>query len=262
MIREAMRWISRLGCCAFFCAVFAHGEDKLRVVSYNIKHGLGMDGRIDLERIAKVIAAEKPDIVTLQEVDKKCRRSGGVDQAAVLGNLLKMEHHFGKFMDYQGGEYGMAVLSRLPIEATTVHRLPDGSEPRVALEVVVKSLQWPGSFSVVGIHNDWVNEEVRVKQIKALQKGLADRKSPILLAGDFNAQPGDASLALLAQDGWKTLRKGNTKTCPSIEPKWEIDFFIAKGFPDFRFEEKVIPEKMASDHRPISLVLKPNPKEE
>jgi endonuclease/exonuclease/phosphatase family metal-dependent hydrolase len=229
--------------------------EPLRIVSYNIKHGLGMDGKIDLERIARVIAAEKPDIVTLQEVDQGCARSGSVDQAAQLGKLLKMTPHFGKFMDFQGGEYGMAVLSRLPVEKTVVHRLPDGAEPRIALEVQVKSPRWPGRFSVVGIHHDWTDEEIRVRQVKALLEALADRKTPVILAGDFNTEPGEASLALLDDAGWQTLRKTPTKTCPSVEPTMEIDFFIARGLPSFTYEEKVIPEKLASDHRPISLQL-------
>lgn len=235
--------------------------DPFRLVSYNIKHGLGMDGKIDLERIARVIAVEKPDVVTLQEVDQGCRRSGSVDQAAELGRLLGMEHRFGKFMDFQGGEYGMAVLSKLPVKDTRIHRLPDGAEPRIALEVVVESPSWLGPVSVVGIHNDWINEEVRVKQIGALLEALKKRKSPIVLAGDFNAGPDSDSLKLLAQEGWQRLRKGSTKTCPSVKPKWEIDFFIAKGLPPFQFEEKVIPEKVASDHRPISLLLSPLEKE-
>jgi endonuclease/exonuclease/phosphatase family metal-dependent hydrolase len=92
--------------------------EPLRIVSYNIRHGAGLDGKVDLQRIAKVIAKEKPEVVTLQEVDQECTRSGSVDQAAELGRLLKMEHRFGKFMDFQGGEYGMAVLSRFPIEKT------------------------------------------------------------------------------------------------------------------------------------------------
>ena len=77
--------------------------DELRLVAYNIHHGEGMDGKLDLERIARVIAAEKPDLVALQEVDKGCKRSGSIDQAAKLAKLLKMDHRFGKFMDYQGG---------------------------------------------------------------------------------------------------------------------------------------------------------------
>ena len=78
--------------------------DELRLVAYNIHHGEGMDGKLDLERIARVIAAEKPDLVALQEVDKGCKRSGSIDQAAKLAEFLKMDHRFGKFMDYQDGE--------------------------------------------------------------------------------------------------------------------------------------------------------------
>lgn len=117
-----------------------HVDDPiLRVVSYNIKHGRGMDGKVDLDRTAKVLAKLKPDIIALQEVDKHCTRSGKVDIAAELGKRLKMDHRFGKFMDFQGGEYGMAVLSRLPIKTTRIHKLPRGAEPRIALEVVVQA---------------------------------------------------------------------------------------------------------------------------
>ena len=216
-----------------------------------------MDGKLDLERIAKVIAAEKPDLVALQEVDKVCKRSGSVDQAAVLAKLLKMEHRFGKFMDYQGGEYGMAVLSKFPIEESIIHKLPKGAEPRIALEIVVKSPKWPGKFSFVGIHNDWIKESLRVRQIEVLQSGLKDRKHPVILAGDFNAKPKSDSLTKLENAGWKVLREGRKNTWSAAEPKVEIDFFFAKDLPPSRFEDKVIAETVASDHRPIAVAIFP-----
>jgi hypothetical protein len=83
----------------------------LRVVSYNIQHGAGMDRKLDLERTADVLRRLEPDLVALQEVDENCRRSKGVDQAAELGRLLGMEHRFGEFMDYDGGRSGLAVFS-------------------------------------------------------------------------------------------------------------------------------------------------------
>ncbi|HUG27420.1 MAG TPA: endonuclease/exonuclease/phosphatase family protein, partial [Gemmatimonadales bacterium] len=98
----------------------------LRVVSYNIRHGRGMDGEVNLERTAAVLRQLTPDIVALQEVDNRVTRSGGEDQAAVLGGLLGMEHAFGSFMDYQGGQYGMAILSRHPIVRVDPVRLPEG----------------------------------------------------------------------------------------------------------------------------------------
>ena len=67
----------------------------LRVVSYKIKHGRGMDGQVNLERIAAVLRALKPDLVALQEIDNMCTRSGSIDEAAALGKLLGMEHRFG-----------------------------------------------------------------------------------------------------------------------------------------------------------------------
>lgn len=234
--------------------------DELRLLAYNIHHGEGMDGKLDLERIAKVIAAEKPDLVALQEVDKVTKRSGSVDQAAELAKLLKLDYRFGKFMDYLGGEYGMAVLSRLPIEKTVIHKLPRGAEPRIALEVIVKSPKWPGQFSFVGIHNDWIKEPLRVKQIEVLQTGLKDRKHPVILAGDFNAEPKSESLMKLENDGWKMLREGRKNTWSASEPKVEIDFFFAKGLRAFQFKDKVIPETVASDHRPIAVVISPDEK--
>ena len=232
--------------------------EELRLVAYNIHHGEGMDGKLDLERIAKVIAAEKPDLVALQEVDKGCKRSGGVDQAAELAKILKMEQRFGKFMDYQGGEYGMAVLSRLPIAETIIHKLPKGAEPRIALEVVVKSPTWPGKFSFISIHNDWIKEPLRVKQIQVLQAGLKNCKHPVILAGDFNAEPKSDSLMALEENGWKMLREGRKNTWSASKPKVEIDFFFAKGLPVSQFQDTVIAEKVASDHRPIAVVITAN----
>src|SRR5690606_41483172 len=84
-----------------------------RIVSYNIRHGRGADNEVDLERTAAVLRRLDPDVVALQEVDQGVARSGGEDQAARLGELLGMHHAFGAFMDYQGGHYGMAILSQI-----------------------------------------------------------------------------------------------------------------------------------------------------
>ncbi|HEX2167371.1 MAG TPA: endonuclease/exonuclease/phosphatase family protein, partial [Longimicrobiales bacterium] len=103
-----------------------------RVVSYNIHHARGMDGEVDLERVAAVLRRLDPVVVALQEVDERVERSGGVDQAARLGELLGMHHAFGSFMDYQGGRYGMAILSRCAIRSVDPVRLTEGNEPRIA----------------------------------------------------------------------------------------------------------------------------------
>lgn len=224
------------------------GAETLKVVSYNIRHGQGTDGKIDLERLAKIIEKENPDLVALQEVDKNCKRSGNVDQAAELGRLLKMEHAFGKFMGYQGGEYGMAVLSRFSIAKVVRHQLPEGAEPRCALEVKVTPKGWSEPLSFIGIHLDWTKGNFRPKQVAK----LVDLKGAVILAGDFNAERGSATLKILGDSGWKILREISINTFPAEKPTHEIDFFIGRGLPEFTYIERVIEEKVASDHRPIT----------
>jgi endonuclease/exonuclease/phosphatase family metal-dependent hydrolase len=230
----------------------------LRVASYNIRHGEGVDRKIDLKRIAGVINALQPDLVALQEVDKTCSRSGNQDLAAELGRLTGMHHRFGKFMDFQGGEYGMAILSRLPIVKAVRHPLPAGAEPRCALEVKVRAPAITVPLSFVCIHNDWTDERIRVNQVQALLAALGGHANPIILAGDFNGERSDASMALLEQAGWRILEKNKgeqDKTFPSGDPGVEIDFVVLKRLPVAAVEHQVIHETVASDHRPILAVM-------
>lgn len=228
--------------------------DELRLFSYNIHHGEGMDGKLDLKRIAGVIGKEKPDLVALQEVDNQVRRSGKIDQAAALGKMLGMHHAFAKFMDLGGGEYGLAVLSKHPILKTHVHRLPAGAEPRVVLEVVVMVRGKKLSFA--SIHLDWTKESLRVGQFKALDKALAGRKHPVFVVGDYNAEPGSETMKLAAASGVVVPKSGNKLTWPANKPKVEIDYVVVRGMPGVVAVCRVGEEKVASDHRPVSAIIR------
>lgn len=247
-----MKWINRL---LLFAGLFqAAFGDELRVVSYNIKHGQGMDGKIDLKRVAAVIAQKNPDLVALQEVDKNCRRSGSRDIAAELGKLLGMEHRFGKSIDHDGGEYGVAVLSKLPITGLNHYKLPGGDERRTALEVQVRVKGSVDPVSFVSVHNDWSTEEVRLGQVAALLEGLKKVKHPVILAGDFNGELEDGSMKFLVKEGWTVLDKKGVKTAPSDEPKVEIDFVVTRGLKAELLEHGAIEERVVSDHWPIFAV--------
>lgn len=223
----------------------------IRMISYNIHHGEGRDGIIDIKRIAEVIAQEDPDLVALQEVDKNCARSGKRDLAAELGKLLGMQHIFGKAMDFQGGEYGLAILSKLPVIETNIHQLPKGDEPRRALEVKVKLGNYPKLVSYISIHNSWTNEDIRIKQIKKLLRLLGKPEHPTILAGDFNAKRGDDSLQLLKHAGWKILNSQIDKISDARASDPQIDFFVISNFSYQSVKSYVIDETLASDHRPI-----------
>src|SRR5215207_8107697 len=100
----------------------APARTTLRVMTYNIHVGVGMDKKLDLQRIADVINRQQPDLVGLQEVDRGVRRTEGKDEIAELAAMTRMNFAFAPNLDYQGGKYGVAILSRWPIK-DTVHRL-------------------------------------------------------------------------------------------------------------------------------------------
>jgi endonuclease/exonuclease/phosphatase family metal-dependent hydrolase len=228
----------------------------LRVLAYNIKHGEGMDGAIDLERIARVINALDPDVVALQEVDSVVERTSGVDQTTVLGELTGMHSVFGTFFDYQGGRYGMALLSKYPFISHTNHLLPKGVEHRAALAGTIRVGDDGPEVIVVGIHLVWTGDE-RYTQAQRLTEIFRDERRPVILAGDFNSRPDSDVMALLGES-WHIPDKGDDHfTFPSDAPDREIDFIIYR--PEDRFEvveHRVIDEPVASDHRPLLLELR------
>ncbi len=231
----------------------------LTVVSYNIRHGEGMDDMVNLERTAGVLRRLDPDIVGLQEVDNGVRRSGSVDQAAELGRLLGLNHTFGAFMDYQGGQYGMAILTRRPVVSSRNVELPEGNEPRIALAVELDFVD--GSrLMVVNVHFDWVgNDDFRYSQASALASWLDSLTMPYMVLGDFNDRMGSRTLRLFS-DGMEgaTKPEGKHLTFSSTNPRQEIDFiFLSRNAPWQIGSGTVIDEQVASDHRPVMTVLVP-----
>src|SRR6202171_1280629 len=93
-------------------------SQTLRVMTYNIHVGVGIDKKLDLARIAGVINAQHPDLVGLQEVDRGVTRTQRIDEIAELAKLTRMDYAFAFNLRYQGGQYGVAILTRFPIRAT------------------------------------------------------------------------------------------------------------------------------------------------
>ncbi|MCG8511355.1 MAG: endonuclease/exonuclease/phosphatase family protein [Rhodospirillales bacterium] len=231
----------------------------LRVLTYNIHHGRGMDNRIDLPRIAKVIKDLKPDVVLLQEVDKKTQRSGGVDQAAKLGELTGMKHAYGKAMEFQGGEYGQAVLSHHDLTSTKVVALPadKGFEPRAALAATIEPKGFGEPVMIIGTHLDHAETKQRLKQIKVINEQWGSATMPTILAGDLNAKPGSEEIKQLLTR-WTDPANGNKlPTYPSIDPRVRIDFILYRPANRFEMVEvEVIEGVRASDHCPVMMVVK------
>jgi endonuclease/exonuclease/phosphatase family metal-dependent hydrolase len=237
------------------CGAAAKSPQQLTVLTYNIHHGEGTDGKLDLERIADVIRRCEPDLVALQEVDNGTKRTNGVDQAAELGRLLKMNVSYGPAMEFQGGRYGNVILSRAKAKKSRVIALAGSGgkhEPRC---VVLNDYD---RFLFASTHLDHVAESSdRPAQAKAIAGAFADEKGPAILAGDFNCRPASPPLKLLEDAGFVvTTKADDTPTSPPDQPISKIDHVLVRPSARWRtISVRVIPETVASDHRPVVVTL-------
>lgn len=231
---------------------------RLRVLSYNIHHGEGVDRQLDLDRIARVVTSAKPDLVALQEVDQRVQRTNSVDQPARLAELTGLAIAFGANIDLQGGHYGNAVLSRHAIVATSNHSLPnvDQGEQRGLLAVEVKIPEAGKTLLLLATHLDHRRDDrERVESAKMINQLVAEQRGPVILAGDLNDVVGSETLRQLELD-WQRANEQPLATIPVGEPSRQIDFILFRPAERWRvIEVKVLEEAVASDHRAILAVL-------
>lgn len=244
---------------AAVAAPAADPRPTLRVMSYNIHHGEGTDGKLDLDRIAAVITAQKPDLVAVQEVDRNTKRTNQVDQSAVLGKRTGLHAAFARAIDLQGGEYGQAILSRFPIKSVKTHVLPGkpGQETRIAVEVKGEPAGGLPPLTFIGTHFQHDNAATRAEQAAKVNELFGKADGPLILAGDLNAAPDSEPMRTIAK-AWAfgTAPDKGLLTIPSESPRRQIDYILFRPADRFRVSEaKVIGEKVASDHRPVFAVL-------
>ncbi len=237
---------------------------SLKVLTYNIHHAEppSRPKTIDLDAIAKVIIAQQPDLVALQEVDSHTGRSGPFNQAEELGRRTGMTAHFFKSINYDGGEYGIAILSRLPVGEVNRYPLPrmegNGGEPRILATATVQ-LSPKEHILFACTHLDARSDSInRLLQIRAIAGLLKDVSMPTILAGDFNAAPGSEVIRSL-DDHFTRSCDPCDFTIPVDHPKRTIDFITYAPAKAFKVKvHSVIPERYASDHFPVSAVFEIN----
>lgn len=241
----------------------------LKVLNYNIHHANppSVPGKIDLEAIAKEINALNPDLVALQEVDIFTGRSGkDLHQANELGKLTGMTAYFFKAIDYDGGEYGLAILSRYPVSKTELIRLPTAEgtrgEPRI-LAVAEVSINGK-TLIFANTHLDAQrNDTNRLLQINAIAEYFkkTDEKKPVIIAGDFNATPESQVVTVLDSIFTRSCVGVNCGfTIPQVNPVKTIDYIAYRSAGRLELNEhKVISTAdYASDHLPVFASFKLN----
>lgn len=235
---------------------------ELRVLTWNIHHGEGTDGKLDLPRLGRVIREARPDIVALQEVDVRTERIKGRDTVRELERLTGMRGVFGPSMPFQGGGYGNAVLVNGTVLGSRVFPIgaSEGMEPRSILMVEMRPYRCSLDLAFLSTHFDHKSEEDRMAGagVANLPIGL-----PAILAGDLNAPPDDLVIGTLLQQ-WTSATKGpGFPTSPAGNPKYQIDYVLFR--PAARWtavDAKVVDEAVASDHRPLLTVLRLLPGEQ
>ncbi|MGH9228875.1 MAG: endonuclease/exonuclease/phosphatase family protein [Acidimicrobiales bacterium] len=241
----------------------------MRALTFNIHHGVGLDGVHDLERVARVIEPVAADLVALQEVDRHLSaRSGHLDQAGWLARRLDMEMAYGPVVDLgpaasppastdgrAGGsdgprrQYGIALLSRVPLREARNMLLtrPRGGEQRGLLGAVVDVEGRP--VRVFCTHLQHRSRTERLAQASQIAESVAAGAGSVVVMGDLNARPGDAEIAPLTEaldDAWDVAGDGAGFTFDAATPHARIDYILTSA--DVVARSAAVLPTDASDH--------------
>jgi endonuclease/exonuclease/phosphatase family metal-dependent hydrolase len=248
---------------------------QLKVLSYNIHYGVGMDSKKDLRRIADVIKRLNPDIVGLQEVADSAMTetlSQMTNMVGVFGASTEIETpNLYRLLDIPVPTsqlfYGDAILSKYPFQYLGNLSIPSASSSRYeAMCVDVNFYRKFGKETIVRFittHFDYLNtigsEAARKAAVEVIEMAFINDfiGIPYILTGDLNSTPRSAVLKLLEQKGWITGDSGRAfPTAPSISPREQIDYVLVRPEKRWRIiDVSVIEEGLASDHRPILMTL-------
>jgi endonuclease/exonuclease/phosphatase family metal-dependent hydrolase len=234
----------------------------LRVLTYNIHHGAGSDGVLDLSRIASVIADANPDIVSLQEVDNGVPRTGDVDQVARLAQLTGMQSYFAKARNLNGGAYGNGILIRQGIDIVSNQNFalpnPDNTEPRVVAQLGLSFDSNPATaeFNFFATHLAHDSPAGRQQSATFINGLVSSSTVPSILAGDMNFNPGSTAFNIMDNqwiDATNVANSGKNRAN-------QIDYVFYRQSPQWTVTtggQFILnaTTNVASDHDPLLAVL-------
>ena len=231
------------------CSTSARSRTKtVRLMTYNIQHGKGMDNKIDHERQARILHKAHADVVAIQEVDSVTERNGGFYSLDEINRKSKMFVTFAPAIDFQGGKYGIGILSKKrPISVRRIH-LPGREERRVLLVAEFKR------YVVACTHLSLTGEGC-MASIPIIVEEASRWQKPFLLMGDLNSTP-DSLFYREIQQYFLFLNPSYDNTFPADAPKSCIDHIAifkptATPFYTLSFYRTWVGNETASDHLPL-----------
>lgn len=221
-------------------------ENTRRIITYNIKNATGLDNKTDYKRIADIIESVDPEIVSLQELDSITNRSKGKNILKEIADITRMHYTYAPAISFQGGKYGIGLLSkRRPISSYHIP-LPGKEEARVLLVVEFED------YFIFNTHLS-LQEEDRISSINIINKQAESKSKPVILTGDLNCEPNSEEIKTLSQK-WKIINNPKVPTFPADKPSVTIDYiagYTANGEVYSVLQKHVLNEPVASDHRPL-----------
>ena len=232
-------------------AASAYSQDYLKLMSYNIRNTKGMDNVRNVQRIANVINNEAPDVVAVQELDSMTTRSNQTYVLAEVAERTQMHANYAPAISFQGGKYGIGILSKEQPLSIRTFPLPGREEKRILLIAEFKNY----FFACTHLS---LTEEDRLASLDIIKNSASTSNKPFFLAGDLNDTPESPFIQNLQKD-FQVLTNTKKPTYPAPEPKETIDYIAAwKGNTDnfANLSAQVVEEPLASDHRPITVTLR------
>ncbi len=233
-------------------------SQQLRVMSYNIHHGADRHEKNSLDSIGYFIKSIKPDIVGLQEVDSLCDRSGKVDQMKRLAEITGMHHAFIRHFPYQGGAYGLGVLSKHPIlktERKELRLLKEGPNGK-SVSMLFATIKLSGKKEILFVtaHYSASDKATRQSQVNETLQYLSRNHLPVIFTGDLNATPDTDEIQLLQQH-LQPVDTSLTPTFPDTLPAKKIDYILVSRPALRRVKNVSAPVVHYSDHLPLIALI-------
>lgn len=216
------------------------------VLTYNIRNATTDDGEVDFADVVRTIHQTDADFIALQELDSVTNRSKGKDVLRELAVLSRYYPIYCSSIDYDGGKYGLGILSKQQPMAVRKVALPGREEARVMLVAEFQDI-------VLACTHLSLTAEDRMESAQIILNEAQQSTKPFLLAGDFNATPESDFIEEIESD-FTVLSPKDKHTYPARSPKKCIDYiasYNSSGEALVCADAKVLPHGEVSDHLPV-----------
>lgn len=243
---------SNIGCKSVASENSEYG-DTLKILSYNVRNCKGLDNSTDYKRVGDIISRIDADFVALQELDSATDRSNKVVVLNELATQTRMYPTYSSSISYQGGKYGIGILTKEKPIGTEAVPLPGKEENRSLLILEMENY-------VICCTHFSLTQADRITSVDIIANAVKKYSKPVFLAGDFNAETGSTEMKNIVKD-WLIINNPSQPTIPANDPKKCIDFVLVKKSPTYQVEiikSVVENEPVASDHLPVWVKVRIN----